>query len=163
MSTHLTRRTTTVVLASGTALVLAGGVAFAFWSSTGAGTGTGKSKSAVALTAAPIVGTADLYPGMTTGSVSFTLNNTNPYNVSITRLASASVVSDDTVNCPSSNISITAGAIPGGGLVVSYAVNAGQTTATLTIPGLLTMASAAPDGCQNKTFTTTLSFTGTQV
>lgn len=163
---HFTKaRTITVAVATASAVVLAGGVAYAFWSSTGTGAGTGKAKSAVTLTVAGVTGTADLYPGLTTGAVSFTIQNTNPYNVNITRLASATVVSDDTVNCPTANISITTGAIPGtgGGLVVNYTINAGATSATQTISGLLTMATTAPDGCQGKTFTATLNFTGTQI
>ncbi|MCU1624721.1 MAG: hypothetical protein JWL79_3566, partial [Frankiales bacterium] len=47
--------------------------------------------------------------------------------------------------------------------VVNYTINAGATSATQTISGLLTMATTAPDGCQGKTFTATLNFTGTQI
>lgn len=145
------------------ALALGGGAAYAFWSSTGAGTAQAKSRTAIALTATAVTPTTgDLYPG-STGAVSFTLQNSNTYGVNITKLTSATVVSDDVTNCPNTNISITAGAIPSGGLIVNYTINANSTSATQTLPGLLTMNVSAPDGCQTKTFSATLNFTGSQV
>lgn len=154
-------------IASLNVVVLASGTAYAMWSATGSGSAAAKSRSAVALTAAAVTpATGDLYPGGV-GAVSFTVNNTNPYNVTLSKLTAATVVSDDTTNCPSANIGITpsiATAIAGSGYTLpsSIVVSAGGTTATQTLAGLLTMAATAPDGCQGKTFTATLTFTGTQ-
>jgi len=159
----ISRINSVILIGTVAATVTVSGTAYAFWTAAGSGTAKAKSTSAVALTVAAVTPTnGDLFPGGT-GAVTFTVQNTNGYNVNLNKLTSASVVSDDTTNCPNANIGITAGVIPSGGATVNYTINAGQTTGTQSIAGLLTMAAAAPDGCQGKTFTVTLNFTGTQV
>jgi hypothetical protein len=168
---HFTKaRTITVAVATGSAVVLAGGVAYAVWTATGSGSGAAKSATAQAITVTAVTpGTGDLYPGGT-GAVAFTLTNANAYNTSFTKLTAASVTSsDNTGACAAGNVSITpaiATAISGGGYTLpsADAANAGGTpSATYTIPGLLTMSASAADGCQGRTFTVSLTLTGSQV
>lgn len=140
------------------ALVTAGGLAWATWTSNGSGSGRGESLTAVTVTVTAVSGTADLYPGFSDGDVYFTLTNTNPYPVRFTAMSSGTVTSSDTTACPSANVTVDATA---SGLTLDVAAN--STSATLSIADVVNMAAAAPDGCQGKTFTIALTLTGTQV
>ena len=137
--------------------VACGGVSWAVWSANGSGSGRASSLTAQSVTVTAATGSADLYPGFTQGDVFFTLTNPNPYPVTFTAMASGAVTSSDIPNCPSSNVTVAATAT---GLTLNVAANA--TSATLSIPNVVTMAAAAPDGCQAKTFNIVLTLTGTQ-
>lgn len=139
-------------------VVTAGGLALALWTANGSGSGRGQSRSAVAVTVTAVSGTADLYPGFVDGDVYFTLTNTNPYPVRFTAMSSGTVTSSDTTACPSTNVTVDATA---SGLTLDVAAN--STSATLSIADVVNMGASAPDGCQAKTFTITLTLTGTQV
>ena len=114
--------------------------------------------TAVTVTVTAVTGTADLSPGFVDGDVFFTLTNTNPYPVTFTSMASGAVTSSNTGACPSSNVTVDASAT---GLSLTVAANA--TSATLSIPDVVNMLAAAPDGCQGKTFDIVLTLTGSQV
>ena len=142
-----------LVIAGG---VTAGGTAYALWSSTGTGSGRAATLSAQTLTVTAVTGTADLYPGAS-GKLSFTVTNPNPYPVTFTAMTPGTVTSSNQAQCPASNLTVATFA---GGLSLAVAANA--TSPTLTIPAAATLALAAPDGCQNKTFDVALTLTGTQ-
>jgi len=136
--------------------IAVGGTAYALWSSTGTGTGRAATLSAQTVTVTAVTGTADLYPGAS-GKLSFTLTNTNPYPVTFTAMTPGTITSSNAAQCPSSNLTVATFA---SGLSLTVAAN--STSGTLSIPAAATLALAAPDGCQNKTFDVVLTLTGTQ-
>jgi hypothetical protein len=155
-----------VAAATVAAIVLVGGVSYAWWSATGTGNATVGSTTAVGVgvanVAAPL---ADLYPGKT-DALSFKLTNPNPYNVSIDKITALTVTSSDITNCPVSNVTINSAysPIPAGGYnMTAVPVAANNGTATATLARFITMNSTAGNGCQGVTFTVTLTVTGTQV
>ena len=155
-----TRISSTKKIAVGVALFSVGtvGTAAAFWSAAGNGQGQARSLSAVQLTITAATGAADLFPGFTAGDVSFTVSNPNPYPVTFTAYSGATIVSADPTNCPNANVSVAASGSVTPGLVVG--ANASGVAGS--IPDIVSMATTAPDGCQGKTFTVTLTLTGTQ-
>lgn len=146
-----------------------GGGAYAYWSASGAGTATASSTTAEALSvraaATPFSG---LFPGKTS-DLGFVLSNGNGYPVSLTTLTGLSVTSSDETACPggvyiSLPAEVTTGLGAGGYVLPSpISVPAGSTSTAATLAGLITMDTSAPDGCQRRTFTISLSFTGSQV
>jgi hypothetical protein len=132
------------------------GAAFAMWSSTGVGSGNAKALTAVNITVTAATGAADLYPGFTQGDVFFTSANTNPYPVTYTSMTSGTVTSSDQTNCPATNVTVANAS----GL--SLLVPAGATAQAGTIANVVTLAAAAPDGCQGVVFTIGLTLSGSQ-
>ena len=136
--------------------VAAGSVVLALWTSSGTGSGNAKALSAVTVTVTASTGVADLYPGFTGGKVFFTLTNANPYPVSFASMTSGAVTSSDQTNCPASNVTV------GTASSLSLPVAANATSAQLSIANVVSMASAAPDGCQGVVFTVALTLAGSQ-
>jgi hypothetical protein len=160
-------RKTLRIGALGTTIVAVGvtGIAFAAWTANGSGSGSSKALTSVNSVVTADTATADLYPGGPAGTVYFTITNPNPYAVTFDKITAASVASDDTANCQSSNVSVPAASIanPIALGANSVSVPANTTTAVArTIPSLVSMDHGAPDGCQGKTFTTTLTLLGSQ-
>jgi hypothetical protein len=122
-------------------------VAFAAWTSTGSGSGRAKSLSAQNSTVTARTGAADLYPGFTDGDLYFTVNNPNPYDVTFTSATFDAVTSFDTAACPSANVTVDASAAG-----LSLTVPANSTGTDLKIDNVVSMASGAPNGCQDMTF-----------
>jgi hypothetical protein len=147
-----------VVAAVVTAALIVGGVAYATWTSNGLGTGRAKAVTAVNLTVNASTGAADLYPGATQGKVYFTITNTNPYPVTFTTMTLGSAITNtvpgDATACPPTNVTAT------GATGLSLSVAANSTSAMLSISNVVSMALAAPDGCQGKTFEIPLTLTG---
>jgi hypothetical protein len=133
-----------------------GGVAWALWSSTGTGNATAAARSAVAITVSAATGTADLYPGFTGGDAFFTVSNTNPYQVTFTAVSAGTITSSAPVACPASNVSVSSPPS------LSLTVAAGASAVPASLADVVSMASAAPDGCQGVTFTIPLTLTGAQ-
>ncbi len=163
------RRVSALTVAASTAtLVLAGG-AYGYWSSTASGAADVKAATALPLgvsSSSTIV--TDLFPGKTS-DLSFVLSNRNGYAVSLTKLTAVSATSSDQAGCPAGTYltfpsAVTTG-IAGGGYVLPSAINvpSGSTSTSATLAGLVTMTTSAPDACQGKTFTVSLSFSGSQV
>ena len=152
----MSRRKKAVVIGTVLAAVSIGGVAVALWSASGSGSGRARARTAVTLTVAAADGPQDLYPGFTLGDVFFTVTNPNPYPVTLTSMTPGTVTSSDPTNCPASNVTVAAAS----GL--SIVVPAGGTSGTLSIPDVVSMAAAAPDGCQGVSFTIALTLNGTQ-
>jgi hypothetical protein len=149
------RRRWTVVGATVVAGFLVTGVSYGYWSATGAGTARLDVVTIQGLTSSSATVT-DLYPGKV-DDISFSLSNSNSYKVHITGVTAVTVTASDTVNCPASNIALTAGPWP-----LDIIVNGGNGTAAGSIIGLATMSTSAPMSCQGKNFTFGLTFTGTQ-
>lgn len=150
-------------------LIASSGTAFAYWSSVGTGAADIQAGTAAPLgvssSALPV---ADLFPGKTS-DLGIVVSNSNPYPVSLTTLTAISVTSSDEASCSGSTYislptAVTTG-MSGGGYVLPTAISvpAGSTSTAATLTGLITMTTSAPDGCQGKTFTVSLSFTGSQV
>ncbi|MEA2685901.1 MAG: hypothetical protein QOE93_1096 [Actinomycetota bacterium] len=141
-----------------TTFAIIGGIAFAAWTSTGAGSGRAASGTAVQLTVNASTGTADLFPGTTVGDVYFTITNTNPYPVTFTTMTLGSAITNtvagDATACPPTNVTAT------GATGLSLVAPASSTSAMLSIPNVVSMASTAPDGCQTKTFEIPLTLSG---
>lgn len=148
--------------------VLCGGTAaWAFWSATGTGSATVSTTSAAPLTVTAGATAPDaLYPGRTV-SLPVTVANSNGYTVSLTKLTAVTPASSDATACPASNIAVNqtvvdAMATGGYTLPTAITVSAGSSTQA-SLANLITLKSTAPDGCQGRTFTISLSFTGAQV
>ncbi len=140
----------------GVALIGAGGIAYSLWSTAGVGPGQAGALTAQSITVTAAAGAADLYPGGTAGAVHFTLTNPNPYPVTFTSMSAGTVTSSDPVACPASNVTVA------GATGLSLTVGANATSSPQSIAGVVSMALAAPDGCQAKTFTVALTLAGSQ-
>jgi hypothetical protein len=131
-------------------------VAFALWSANGVGTSSAKALTAQSLTVTAATATADLYPGFTLGDIFFSVNNPNPYPVTITSMTPGTVTSSSPTLCPATNVTVASAS----GLNIPVAAN--STASGQAIANVVTMASTAPDGCQGVTFTINLTLTGSQ-
>ena len=140
-----------------TLCVVMAGVAFATWTANGTGSANARARSAQTITVNATTGTADLYPGFTQGDLHFTLTNTNPYPVQFTSMTPGAITSSAPVACPASNLTV------GSASSLALDVAAGATSAPLSVADVVTLASAAPDGCQGVTFTVAVTVTGSQV
>jgi hypothetical protein len=145
------------------AMLVSAGAVFALWSAQGTGSGRARATTAVTATVTPVncaatPGCVDLYPGYANGDVYFTITNANPYNITFTGMTAGAITVDalHAADCPASSITVS----PAAGL--SLVAPASSTTAELSINNVVTMISAAPDGCQGASFDISLNLTGTQ-
>ena len=136
-------------------VVAAAGTAWALWTANGSGTAQSKALTAQGVTVNAATATAELYPGGA-ASVYFTLTNPNPYPVNFTTMTPGAIVSSDPTNCAASNVTAA------GKTGLNVAVAANSTSATLSIPAVVTMLTTALDGCQGVSFTVPLTLTGSQ-
>jgi hypothetical protein len=107
----------------------------------------------------PIGAAATLYPGGPAGPVYLTIQNPNPYGVTVTNLNWGTPTSTSTSTCPTSQVSLDANAPTTG---FSISVPANTTTAALQINSVLDLAHTAPDGCQGVTFLVPVTAIGVQ-
>jgi hypothetical protein len=143
------------------ALGLGAGVAMAAWSASGSGSGAGAAAVAQSLVVTPVTPSgagASLYPGGPAGPVFFTIQNPNPFAVTINGLSWGTPTSTNTSSCPSSNVSID----PGAPTVVSISIAAGATDTNQQVSGVLDLAHSATNGCQGVAFTAPVTVTGVQ-
>lgn len=137
-------------LAAVVALV-ATGLLFAAWSTSGSGNGYAKAGSASALTIgdASASTSADLYPGAT-GAVKLKVTNPNSFPVRITAVAkqaSGSIASDKGAACDAlTGVTFTNQS----GLTLDLAAGA---TSTFTLSGAVSMSNASDNTCQGAVFT----------
>lgn len=146
----------TSALAIGSLIV---GMAFALWTQSGSGSGTAKAASGTDSTVSTDAAAAvvDLYPGFTDGDLYLKVDNPNPYPVRFTSLTPGTITSGDAVNCPASNVS----AVSKTGLTIDVPANT-TTAISKSVADAVSMASAAPEGCKNVTFTIAVTLSGSQ-
>jgi hypothetical protein len=148
-----------LALAVAATVLAVSGIAYAAWTSSAVGPGRAASGTAVELTVTAATGAADLFTGTTQGEVFFTVTNTNPYSVTFTSMTPgpAAITSSDATACPPTNVTLV------GKTGLSLTVAANTTSPTLSIADVVSMALAAPDGCQAKTFEIPMTLTGASV
>lgn len=150
------------IAATTAAVGLGGGLALAAWSVSGSGSGGAAATVAqgVTLTAiTPVGAAATLYPGGPASSVYFSVSNPNPYAVTISSITWGTPVSYNTTACPNSNFSLS-GSAPSSGLTISVPAN--STSTVFSVPGVILMSHAAPDGCQGVGAGISMTVSGTQ-
>ena len=131
--------------------LMATGVIYAAWSTSGSGNGYAKAGTASALTigAASASTTADLYPG-SSGAVKLKVTNPNPFAVRITTVTKQSggtITSDKGAACnASTGVTFTDQT----GLALDVA---GGATSTFTLSGAVSMSNASDNTCQGAIFT----------
>jgi hypothetical protein len=149
------------IAAATTAVGIGTGAAYAAWSTSGTGSGAGAATVADSLIVTPVTPTgagASLYPGGPAGPVFVTIQNPNPYAVTVTGLTWGSATSTVTASCPSTNISVDANAPTS----ASIAIPANSTVTDQQINGVLDLSHSAPNGCQGVAFDVSLTVSGTQ-
>jgi hypothetical protein len=146
----------------GASIVVGAGMAWATWSATGIGSGAGAAKVAQPLVVTAVTPTSasgeSLYPGGPAGWVYATIQNPNPYAVTITGLSWGTPTSSNPTTCPNSNISLDTAAPTTDSLPIA----AGATVSAIQFNGVLDLSHTAPDGCQGVAFNIPLTVTGTQ-
>lgn len=145
-----------VVVVTAVVVALSTGAAFAYYKATGSGSGSATVRTDATVTVAAATAANDLFPGRT-GTVSFTLHNTNPFTTNFNSVTAVTVTSGNPTNCPASNISVAT--LP---FTVSptISVASGATTGSKTLTGLISMSSSAPNACQGISFSVTLTLSG---
>ncbi len=140
------------VLAIGAVGALAATAAFAAWTVGGGGTGTATATSAQNLTTSVATTTAALYPGLTGSNLYLTVNNPNPFAVTITSVNANGAATADAGHptCVTTGVTYTTTA-------VSQVVPASG-SASFTVPSVA-MSNASDNGCQGATFTVPVTFT----
>jgi hypothetical protein len=139
-------RKATVVLLAVLAGLLATGVAYAFWTTTGSGSGSAHATTAAGLTTSPATTTAQLYPGAT-ADAKVTINNTNPFAVTVTDIVGGTITASGGIGtCSVTGVTFT------DQHAVADIVGANSST-TFTLTGTVSMSNASDNGCQGATFT----------
>lgn len=159
-------RTTKRIGALGTATVavMGTGIAFAAWTAGGSGSGDATALTAQPLTVTSATTSPDLYPGLTTGKVYVSIENDNPYDVTVTQIAQDT--GDVTLTAGDNTPTGTSAGTCAGTMftlatkTVSWSVPAGQTK-TFNVAGV-TLDHSAPDNCQDQTATIPVTVTGAQ-
>lgn len=152
-------RTKLAALGTVATAVGVGGAALALWSSSGSGSATAGSASIQASLITPAANGGDLYPGATGKTITVTVDNPNPYPVSL--LSITGVNADDQDGCAGSNVSVATlsnggnPVVPATGTGTSIPAKSGTTNGSRTYTMSVTMASAAPNGCAGKSFSFT--------
>ncbi len=138
------------------ALVAAGlttGVAFADWLASGTGSGYAKAHTAEPLRTISAAAAPTLYPGGT-GDFVITIENPNPYPVTVMTIARDGPITSDKDGCDP----------PSHGVVFSDQAGAwvlpGKESATYTLADSVAMAPDSPAACQGATFTIPVALSG---
>lgn len=149
------RRLAAVVAVVPAVVLLGGGAAYAYWTSTGTGSGTGSAQTFQPVTVA--AGTApagQLYPGLAAdgtsqgGDLVVSVTNPNPFPVTVTVSQSGAAS-----GCTTTGVTMTGPA--------SFQVPATSGPVTRTLARVLSMSTAATDDCQGATITVPLSLAAT--
>lgn len=146
-----------LVIGATSAVVMGGGVAFAYWSANGTGSGAATAGTALAVNGsvkAVQSSSTLLYPG---GSAPLIVNvhNPNSFSVNVTGLSLAAGTKPDGVSGGQSSCTATSSGvtlIAGNATGLPQSVGAGS-DATFTIPGGVAMAIGSDNGCQSASFT----------
>jgi len=153
----ITKKSSVAIVLTG--MLLAASVATAAWLATGTGTGAAKAISAQGLTVTNATATADLYPGFTNGDLFLTIQNDNPYQVTVTTIvpkpATAVTSTNGTCDTNGNAVSIDAST------TVSIVVAGNGGTTTTTVPDIVNMGAGSDTNCQGATFSIPVNVTGT--
>lgn len=146
-------RRTAVVAVTTVALLTAGGIAFAAWSSSGAGNASAKAGSALPPTTTQVADAALtsglLYPGGT-GSAQISITNPNPYSVKVSSVAAGAAASVKTPGAPGATCTTTGVTFSPQAPNTTISAN---TTVTLVMNNAVSMDVTSDTGCQNAVFT----------
>lgn len=136
--------------------MLAGSVAFAAWTATGAGSGYAKASSAQALTTVDVSAStvATLYPGAT-GNVLLRIANPNSYPVTVTDVAGSGAIDSDAVAACDASTGVTFTNQTGLSLNVPA-----SGAATFTLTGSVAMSNSSHTSCQGAIFTIPVTLSG---
>jgi hypothetical protein len=144
------------------AAFLVSGIVFAAWVVSGSGSGYAKAQSSQALTTsdASASTTAQLYPGGS-GDVLVTVNNPNPFDVKISRIAGDGAVDSDKAGCTdvggdaskATGVSFTAQDLASDNVVPANG------SRTLTLADAASMSNQSVNACQGAIFTIPVRFT----
>lgn len=155
------RRAAVTSVATGTAVVLVAGAAYASYrtlvASSGSGSATPANAQPLTLDVTGTVST-DLYPGGPGASVTITVANPYSRAISVTGLTTAGDVVATPLpgsTCATTGITVHA---PSSGLPLTVSANA--TSASVTLPAVVKMGTSAERGCQGATFTIPFKATG---
>jgi len=136
--------------------LVAAGLVYAAWTTSGSGSGYAKAQSAQALTTVDVSATttASLYPGAS-GNVQIRISNPNPYPVRVTSVAGNGPITADAghATCVTTGVTFTNQT----GLTADVAANS---TLDRTFNGAAAMTNASDNGCQGATFTIPVTLTG---
>ena len=149
----------TAVVGGSLVALMAAGVAFAAWTSTGSGQGDATADYTTTDLVVTVGDVSGLYP---TGefNVPFTVTNNNDYNVTLASVTLDSVTVDAThgaAGCAASSV-VSAATGPSGSLVDTDVAATGTPTASRNFP--ITMLNSASEACKGATFTLTLTASG---
>jgi hypothetical protein len=140
-------------------ILLAGSIAFAYWTASGSGSGYAKAATPQLLSTVDVNAstTADLYPGGT-GTLKIQIHNPNGYAVTVTDITGTGPGTSGNGACDAANTVTLTAPITG----QTIAVPANGDSAVLTYANGVSMTyGATPDNsCQGKTFTIPVSLTG---
>lgn len=155
-----TKRKATVVVAF-VGVMLVASVALASWLASGTGSGYAEAGNAQGLTTSAATPTGDvLYPGGV-GDLEITINNPNPYPVSVTQIARVgglpgTITSDAGAACDASTGVVTNGTWP---LTVSIDI-AANSSETRSLNNVLAMTNSSDTTCQGAIFTVPVTVSG---
>lgn len=142
-----TKRSTLLVASLATALLVGGGVAFAYWTTTGSGTGSAASGTSSPVTVTQTNTITGLYPGGPAQDINLNIANSNDAAQYLAKVA-VSVDSTTDQNCTAADFTVTDATI--GAEVPSGATNAyagSSTGATIKMND----TSSNQDACKNVT------------
>jgi hypothetical protein len=156
---HQRRRLLVLVLAATVALVvsLSGGVADAYWTSSGSGTGSGATGTLQPVTVAAFVGgdspSSNLYPGGS-ADVILRVSNPNAYAVTLVSVSGNGTITHDGghAGCTTTGVTFT------NQTGLSTTIGASGTT-LVHLSTAATMAGTSSNGCQGATFSIPVSIT----
>lgn len=147
------RRGVAFAIAAVAAFGVAG--AFAAWTVGGGGSGSATATSAQNLTTSVAATSAQLYPGITGANLALTVNNPNPFPVTITSVNANGAAVPDAAHaggCVTTGVSFvttaTTQTVPANG------------SSSFSVAGV-SMSNASDTGCQGATFTVPVTFTAT--
>lgn len=152
--TALLRRVATSTTGTCVAIVVAAGIAAAYYTATPDLVGTGSAtpldtSSTLTLTATGTVSTG-LYPGGPGADVTVTLANPYAHPVTVTQVVGAGAITASPLGgrtCAAHDVTLAA---PSAGLPATVAASS---SVSLTLPGVAVMGATAESGCQGATFT----------
>ena len=149
------RRRRAFMSAAGSVVVVTATVASAQWLAAGTGQGFSKARTAEPLRTVSAEAAASLYP-WATGDLALTVANDNPYDINLTRVSPNGAVTSGLAACDDPGNGVAFAEVSGTWLVPKNG------TATLVLPGSVSMTESSPDACQGQRFTIPVALSGAQ-